>query len=173
MSLDVKLHNIALNSDAGLLCPFCFPCHPQLFHIGKGHHCPAPVSLNVMCNRGMKSAWVIISVFLVSGCCHFVPCHGGTEIVGYVVDIEGNNIEGAIVTLYGSSTTTNATGCFYIRKADALPFELSAEAEGFKMARSETKWGKYQINIVLAPEKSGYSSEIRWGKKKNAIQNCT
>lgn len=60
-----------------------------------------------------------------------------------------------------------------MNKADALPFELSVQAENFKSVRSDSKWGKYEIQIELAPENTNFKSSIKWGEERREIKNCT
>lgn len=107
----------------------------------------------------------------------FVPCHPATRTVGYVNDENGKPIEGAIVNLYGYKSITNANGCFAFNVADALPFELSARAEGFKSITVPSKAGHFVISINLASVSSIKPSEVEWreisSNEYKSIKKCT
>lgn len=109
-------------------------------------------------------ALVILSVFLIGGCCALVPCHPGSNLIGHVTDLNGRPIDGAIVTLYNSETVTDTAGCFQFELADALPFELTASAPNYKSIKVERKVGFYQISIQMAPQESSRPSKISWNK---------
>ena len=91
-----------------------------------------------------------------------MPCHPATRAVGYVYNENGKPIEGATITLYGYKSITNANGCFSFDVADALPFELSASAEGFKSITVPSKAGFFLVNVNLASATSTKPSEVEW-----------
>ena len=97
----------------------------------------------------------------------------GTEVVGYVKDINGKPIINATVTLYGSPVKTDAHGCFYFNKADALPFELAATASGYNPVKAEAQWGKFKVRVTLARDKQNEQSTIIWEKSNGNVGSCT
>lgn len=101
------------------------------------------------------------------------PCHFGTEVVGYVKGADGYPVKNAQVILYGYTVSTDENGCFYINQADALPFELSVKAEGFKSISSESRWGKYIVNVSLAPINSALNGAVIWGEEQAKVNKCT
>ena len=113
----------------------------------------------------------------LSACCTFVPCHPATHAIGYVNNENGKPIEGATVTLYGYQSITNANGCFAFNVADALPFELSASAEGYKSITVPSKEGFFIVNVNLALAISIKSSEVEWkeisSNEYKDIKKCT
>lgn len=110
----------------------------------------------------MKYLLVVLLVISLSACCAFAACHPATRAVGYVNDENGKPIEGVTVTLYGYKRITNANGCFAFNVADALPFELSADAEGFKSITVPSKAGFFVISVNLASVGSSEASEVKW-----------
>lgn len=125
----------------------------------------------------MKHLLVAFLVLGLSGCCMFVPCHPATHAVGYVNDENGKPIEGATITLYGYKSITKSNGCFAFDVADALPFELSASAEGFKSITVPSKAGFFIISVNLASVTTSKPSEVKWkevnsNEYRNA-QKCT
>ncbi len=121
----------------------------------------------------MRNLFRVLPTVLLTGCCYLAPCHYGTEVVGIVKDSKGNPISNAYVSLFGYTATSDNKGCFYIKKADALPFELSVQAENFKSVKSDAKWGKYQVQIELAPQNTNLKSSINWGEERREIKKCT
>ena len=128
-------------------------------------------------NKNMKHLLVVLLVLGLSGCCMFVPCHPETRTVGYVSDENGKPIEGATIRLYGYKSITNSNGCFAFDVADALPFELSASAEGFKSITVPSKAGYFIISINLASASSNNSSVVEWkeisSNEYRSTKNCT
>ena len=79
--------------------------------------------------------------------------------------------------LYGYQSITNANGCFAFNVADALPFELSASAEGYKSITVPSKEGFFIVNVNLALAISIKSSEVEWkeisSNEYKDIKKCT
>lgn len=125
----------------------------------------------------MKYLCTLLLIVSLSGCCMFVPCHPATRAVGYVTDLDGTPIKNATVMLYGYQSTTNGNGCFAFDVPDALPFKLSASAEGFKDVEGPSKAGFFTIYVRLAPSESSESSGIRWKEisrhEYENINKCT
>lgn len=86
-------------------------------------------------------------------------------------------VKGVVVTLYGQKLITNPNGCFAFDVADALPFELSASAPGFKNVAVPSKAGFFVIYISLAPVDSTEASEVRWeeisSREYKNTEKCT
>ncbi len=98
------------------------------------------------------------------GCQMFVPCHPGTWAIGNVEDLGGHPVKGATVSLYGSDQTTDDHGGFSFELADALPFTLTATANGYKSIEVPRRIGHFQIKVCLAPDHSSESSQVIWKK---------
>ncbi len=120
----------------------------------------------------MKPALMLTLVLMVSGCCYLAPCHFGTEVIGHVYDGKNVPIENAKVTLYGYVVNTDSRGCFYLNKADALPFELTVEAQGYKTVRSDSQWGKFEVKVNLKSEGSPENGTISWEQKRDEVPDC-
>ena len=108
-----------------------------------------------------KTAATIVSTVL-SGCCALAPCHSAAHLTGRIVSASGVPISGAVVSLYSGSTTSNASGCFTVGGADALPFKLVVSADGYKPLRVAPRLGHFEVSVVLAPIASGSDSLIDW-----------
>ncbi len=67
-------------------------------------------------------------------------------------------ISGATIRLYYYETQSVQTGCFSLGGADALPFEFSVSAPGYKPVTIKAVPGSYQAAITLIPETSAGSS---------------
>jgi len=93
-----------------------------------------------------------------------MPCHPGTWATGIVTDNNGTPIENAEITLYSSTQFTKSDGGFRFELADALPFKLTASANGYKFAESPSKSGYFFIEIKLAELNSEENSQIFWKK---------
>jgi hypothetical protein len=102
---------------------------------------------------------LIKTSLLLSGCCYFAPCHPATYTAGMVIDsVSKQAIPKATVRLYYYETHTGPSGCFAIGGADALPFEFSVSARGYKPLVVKAVPGFYRATVSLMPEGSGDES---------------
>jgi len=99
---------------------------------------------------------------LLTGCCGFVPCHPGTWVTGSVLTADGQALPGARVTLYGTTKTTNAVGCFNSHVSNALPFTFAASAAGYKTAETRAMPGFHRVQVKLVASESLASSQVEW-----------
>lgn len=115
---------------------------------------------------------------LLSGCCHFTPCHPGSYITGTVTDaVSHQGIANASVRLYHHATHTAPSGCFALGGADAFPFEFRVAAPGYKPVAVEAVPGSFQAMISLVPEGDAGESkaearEIAKGQYSELSRSC-
>lgn len=104
---------------------------------------------------------VALSVFL-TGCYMFVPTHPGTWLVGSIRGTDGLPLSNAQVMLYGTTQKANASGCFNVQLADALPFTLRVAAVGHKPVEMKASPGFFRVDVRLAGEQSVSISRAEW-----------
>ena len=122
-----------------------------------------PLTFNGWASQTMRLSVVLVSTCIsLAGCCAFAPCHPATSLVGAVQDVEGRPIAYASVTIYGTTSSTDAKGCFNVHIAHALPFTFSVAAKGYKASEVEAKAGFYRVIAKLAPTQSLDQSHIEW-----------
>jgi hypothetical protein len=111
--------------------------------------------------RSSLSKVLLIGIpLLLSGCCHFTPCHLGTYISGTVTDaVSHQPVQDASIRLYNHEIRTAQSGCFSVGGPDALPFEFGVSAPGYKPIITKAVPGSYRATVTLVPEgSSGQSS---------------
>lgn len=107
--------------------------------------------------------FALLAAALLSGCCMFFPCHPGLWAYGKVTEAgTGKPIVGASVSVFGTTLTTSAGGCFKLQLADALPFEFTVNSPGDKPAVSTPPRGHFRVSVEMAPEGSESASVISW-----------
>jgi hypothetical protein len=108
-------------------------------------------------------SFALLAPALLSGCCMFFPCHPGLWAYGRVTEAgTGTPIVGASVSVFGTTLTTGAGGCFKLQLADALPFEFTVKNPGDKPATSTPPRGHFLVSVELAPDGSERASVISW-----------
>jgi carboxypeptidase family protein len=102
----------------------------------------------------------------LSACCSFVPCHPAITVAGRVASASGEPVSGALINVHGMTGTSDDNGCFLLHGADALPFEMRVQAQGFEPLRVDIQAGSYQAIVVLVAPNTGRDSEAHLSKSR-------
>lgn len=104
---------------------------------------------------------VLVMVVALAGCSAFVPFYHSTWMYGTVTaSPSGAPLGGVVLSMYGKKFTTSSSGCFKVSVTPAIPFALSASAEGYKAVRVPVEGGHFKVTVHLAPASSNNVSYV-------------